>query len=48
MDVFLEQIVAKKKTGVDTLKRVGIVVATVVVVYAVMFLLPGIFRFLEW
>ncbi len=46
MDVFLEQIVAKKKTGVDTLKRVGIVVATVVVVYAVMFLLPGIFPIL--
>lgn len=39
MDVFLEQIVARKNTGIDVLKKLGIVLAAVVIsVFAFLFL----------
>lgn len=46
MDVFLEQIVAKKSTGMDLLKKIGIVVAALVLIFLFTFILPG-FRMVE-
>lgn len=42
MDVFLEQIVAKKRTGQDTLKIVGIILAALILIFAALFILPAL------
>lgn len=44
MDVFLEQLVVKKKTGMDILKIVGLILATIIVVFLAFFVLPRISR----
>ena len=41
MDVFLEQIVARKSTGLDTLKKVGIIVAALILIFLFTFIIPG-------
>ncbi len=43
MDVFFEQIVAKKNTPIDTLKKVGIIIAALILIFAFMIILPGFF-----
>ena len=40
-DVFKEQIVKRKPTGKDTLKRVGLVVAFIIIVLVAGNLVPG-------
>lgn len=42
MDVFLEQIVAKKNTGTDILKRVGVIIAALLIIFISTFILPVI------
>lgn len=46
MDVFFEQIVAKRSTGVDVAKKIGIVFAAIILVLLFTFILPG-FRVAE-
>lgn len=40
MDVFLEQIVAKRNTSVDMLKKAGVILAGILVAFVCMFVLP--------
>jgi hypothetical protein len=40
MDVFLEQIVGKKTTSADILKKIGIILAAVVIIFLSLFVLP--------
>lgn len=42
MDVFLEQIVARKSTGLDLLKKVGIIVAALILIFLFTFIIPGL------
>lgn len=41
MDVFFEQIVAKRNTGIDLVKKIGIVVAALLLIFIFAFILPG-------
>ncbi|MGI5959937.1 MAG: DUF6106 family protein [Massiliimalia sp.] len=47
MDVFLEQIVAKKRTSQDVLKTVGIILAAIILIFAALFILPAVVPFLS-
>ncbi len=40
MDVFFEQIVVKQNTSADLLKKIGLVVATLLVIFICLFILP--------
>lgn len=42
MDVFLEQIVARKSTGVDVIKKILIIFAAIFLVFLFAFILPGL------
>ncbi len=42
MDVFIEQIVVKRGTPIDLLKKIGIVIAALVVGFIAMFILPSL------
>ena len=42
MDVFLEQIVARKSTGVDVVKKILIIFAAIFLVFLFAFILPGL------
>ncbi len=42
MDIFLEQIVVKKNTGIDLLKKVGIIVAGLIIIVISLFVLPAV------
>lgn len=45
MDVFFEQLVRKKSTGADVLKRIGLLIATVLVCLIVILVLPAFSAF---
>ena len=40
MDVFIEHLVKKRPTGVDTAKKIGLVLAVLLIVAACFFLVP--------
>lgn len=46
MDIFLEQIVVKRSTNTDLLKKIGVVLAGLVIIYLAIFVLPAIVPFL--
>lgn len=46
MDIFLEQIVEKRSTGIDVLKKVGIVLAAVIICAFAILILPQISQLL--
>lgn len=46
MDIFLEQIVTKKNTSVDMIKKIGIIVVGIIIVMLALFVLPVIVPFL--
>jgi len=41
-DIFKEQIVKRKQTGMDSLKRVGLVIAVIIIFFVAMMLVPQI------